>query len=286
MDKTLQALPGLVKAVTDPFSLLALITVGSGLVAYLAIRKSESVTAAGLPGPKLALSIVAISFLALSFNVIRVSLPKAPPPVTPPEQISLRVAFKEIVMHTVAVTVPFSVRSGQLNVGCGDSASTSVSWTLPPGAREVNESASWQRADGLKNNAQSVVVQGSVVIATGSISGQDRQWTGNCPGGGHGELVLTGSYVIDQPASSEAISLPAFQGQVSPGAQTDVDLPGTAWISDLSVEIVAASTKTDQSTSTYKISLTPSLSLTRINHQGSKTIDASIAGNKLLVKVT
>lgn len=286
MDRILQALPGIVKAVTDPFSLLALITVVLGLVAYLAIRKTGSVKAAGLPAPVLALCIVAISLLALAFNVIRVSLPKGSPPVTPPEQISLRVSFKEVVTHTVAVTVPFSVSSGQLNVGCGDSASTSVSWTLPPGAREVNESASWQRADGLKNNAQSVVVQGMVVTATGTISGQDRQWTGNCPGGGHGELVLAGSYVLDRPASSEAISLPAYQGQVSPGAQTDVDLPGTASISELSVEIVAASTKTDQSTSTYKINFVPSLSLTRINHQGSRTIDASIAGNKLLLKIS
>lgn len=126
------------------------------------------------------------------------------------------------------------------------------------------------------------------MTAAGSISGQDRQWTGNCPGGGHGELVLTGSYVIDKPSESEAVSFPAFQAPVMPGALTEVDIPALPAVSDLSCEISAASSKTDHSVSIYRIE-TPSMgspSLVRINQQGSKTIDVNLAGSKLEIRVT
>ena len=114
MDRVLKDIPELLRSVTDPFSLLALITLVLGFVAYFAIRKSPSVKAAGLPAPILSLCIVAASLLALGFNVIRVTLSKSnalPPAV---RQFSLQVVFKGTLKHTSPITVPFSVSSGQL----------------------------------------------------------------------------------------------------------------------------------------------------------------------------
>ena len=60
--------------------------------------------------------------------------------------------FKGILKHTSPVTVPFSVSSGQRSVGCGETSSAAVSYSLPVGAREVNQTASWQNARDTKGN--------------------------------------------------------------------------------------------------------------------------------------
>ena len=97
--------------------------------------------------------------------------------------------------------------------------------------------------------------------------------------------MLVGTYVIDQPSSTEAFSLQAFQGFVIPGAITVVDLPQAPGLSDLSCQVTAA-TKTDVSTAEWTIESDPSgaQSLTRKSQRGPVAIDASSAGNKILIK--
>ena len=101
---------------------------------------------------------------------------------------------------TPAPRTAFRVSSGQLNVGCGDTVCTTARWPLPPGTVEVQTSASWQHTDNLKTNTQQADVEGGDAVAKGTITGRDKEFF-NCPGGGHGELILDGSYQAAPVAS-------------------------------------------------------------------------------------
>jgi hypothetical protein len=222
-----KSLPDVLKAVTDPFSLLALIVLVLGWIAHSTIKSAQKRSEHPSSWPPLvSLSIVAVSFLALAFNVLRVSsLQKAGTTTTTGTKYTLQVTFVGAKKRREPVTVPFRTSSGQLNVGCGDSASTSASWNIPAGARDINTHASWERTDNLKGQTQQSSANGNVASAAGTIAGQDRQWTGNCPGGGHGELVLSGTYVIDQDASDERVALGTFQDTVPEGGQAKFPIP-------------------------------------------------------------
>jgi hypothetical protein len=228
MGEFLKGVPGVLRAVTDPFSLLALIVLVLGWVAQSTLRSIQAKAAQKNPTLTfIPLSIVAVAILALAFNVIRVTSLQHP---TGSNSTSTRylvqATFKGVIKHKQAVTVPFSTTSGQLNVGCGDSATTNISWNVPAGSREINAYASWERTDNLKGaNQQTPPVNGMVVTATGTITGQDRQWTGNCPGGGHGELVLSGSYVVDQDAPDTPVVVGTFQNTVPEGGQASFPIP-------------------------------------------------------------
>ena len=82
----------------------------------------------------------------------------------------------------------------------------------------------WANTDNIKGQSQQASVQGNMAVATGTISGQDRQWTGNCPGGGHGELVLSGTYVVDQATPDERVDIATLQGPVSAGGEGKFDI--------------------------------------------------------------
>ena len=80
MDHAVETVPEILRSVTDPFSLLALMTLVLGMIAYFAIRKSPTVKAARPARPDFSLSrIVAASLVAprLGFNVIRVTLSRS-----------------------------------------------------------------------------------------------------------------------------------------------------------------------------------------------------------------
>lgn len=99
---------------------------------------------------------------------------------------------------TAPVGSSFSVSSGQLNVGCEETHSTGAQWTAPAGASQINPTAHWANTSNLKSQAQTAAATGLTATASGSITGLDKQGFGikNCPGGGHGELILSGSYVM------------------------------------------------------------------------------------------
>lgn len=247
MNAILKSLPDILKAVTDPFSLLALIVLVLGWVAHSTVKSSQAISKNSSSWPALVtLSIVAISFLALAFNVIRVSsLQQGGTSTTTANRYTLQVTFTGVKQRKEPVTVPFRTGSGQLNVGCGDSATTSVSWNVPPGGRDIHPQASWERTDNVKNQTQQVSVSGNVATAVGTITGQDRQWTGNCPGGGHGELVLGGTYVTDQDAPDERVVLGTFQDTVPEGGQAKFEIPIIVGAILQSCDIVVTSTATN-----------------------------------------
>ncbi len=107
-------------------------------------------------------------------------------------------------------TVPFSATSGQVNVGCNETATANVRWQLPAGARvEGTVQPRWEATDNVKalNAPPAASVSDGIVSAQGTITGLDRQnlafGISNCPGGGHGQLVIHGQYVALVSRSEE-----------------------------------------------------------------------------------
>jgi hypothetical protein len=101
--------------------------------------------------------------------------------------------------------VPFRATSGQGNVGCGEALNLTASYHLPQGASVVGApEASWASTSNLKD----VQLAGVEVTSTGEVVGRGQAHglpyqefrlpfnanIKNCPGGGHGEIVLTGKY--------------------------------------------------------------------------------------------
>ncbi len=62
------------------------------------------------------------------------------------------------------------------------------------------------------------------MIASGTITGLDKQ-VFNCPGGGHGELVLEGSYQPPAVANSAPVVIKTADGAIKPGDSISVPLP-------------------------------------------------------------
>ena len=96
-------------------------------------------------------------------------------------------------------TIPFSNQSGYVSVGCEQTATTSVAWQAPENTQVSNVHAQWQDLNNIGSQTQSVIPSGHSYVATGSIRGLGKQCVFNicnCPGGGHGILVLSGTYEV------------------------------------------------------------------------------------------
>lgn len=96
--------------------------------------------------------------------------------------------------------VPFRVTSGQRNFGCSETASAEVRYQLPEGATLLSQAIPrWENtANASEAPPPQVRREGNTLVAVGTIRGQSFQEFGfgirNCPGGGHGEVVLQGTY--------------------------------------------------------------------------------------------
>jgi hypothetical protein len=287
MGEILKAVPDILRAVTDPFSLLALIVLVLGTVAHSTLKSVQAKAAQKNPVLTfIPLSIVAVSALALAFNVIRVtSFQHATGTVTSSSVYIVQATFKGVTKHKQSVTVPFSTSSGQLNVGCGDSATTSVTWVVPAGSTQINPQASWQRTDNLKGQNQQATLDGNVAKATGTITGQDRQWTGNCPGGGHGELVLSGTYVIDQDAPDTAATIGTLQDTVPQHGHATFQIPAAEGAVLQGCELHITSTSTNLVGNlmlSLSVGVGGQVTITKSEPADSK-IQAQVSGNKLVV---
>lgn len=105
--------------------------------------------------------------------------------------------------------VPFFASSGQVNVGCDQTASSVVRWQLPPGAKvDGVVQPRWEATDNVRQvTATPASIADGVVSAGGSITGLNKQnfafGISNCPGGGHGQLVIHGEYIASVTHSEE-----------------------------------------------------------------------------------
>ena len=231
----------ILKAVTDPFSLLALIVLILGLIATKWIPRKQD----GKVWPYIvALSILVISLLAIALNVMRyINTAKTGTTVMAdqaqrPLSITIKITSdKKALKPTV---VPFEVGGGQVNFGCGESAHPAVTYTVPNGARDVVAHAEWRNTDHAKGQTQSATIAGQTIIASGTITGEDRNWAGSCAGGGHGELVLKGTYTIDQEGEPVQV-VNTVTGFITAGKEQTFVIPGVAGSSATRCEIVVAS---------------------------------------------
>lgn len=91
------------------------------------------------------------------------------------------------------------ISSGQVSVGCTDGAGLQTPVLYFGKSPQITaSSAAWARTDNLKNQDQAIIdeihdpTSGALIgmRAHSHMQGLDRNWVGNCPGGGHGEVVM------------------------------------------------------------------------------------------------
>jgi hypothetical protein len=97
---------------------------------------------------------------------------------------------------TTSQPAPFRVSGGYTSVNCEETKPGSAQFTAPPNATEINGNAVWVNTDHISSQSQSVAITGLTATATGSIRGVNKGMFSNCPGGGHAELVLNGTYSV------------------------------------------------------------------------------------------
>jgi hypothetical protein len=122
-----------------------------------------------------------------------------PPQTTkPPDKPKLDVAVEFSIQQPKAeiVQVPFTSGSGSINIGCEETRPVTVRYALPSNAEQPTATAQWVNTDNIENRTSTVNMAGNVVEAVGTISGLRRNFLFNCPGGGHGELLLRGQYSV------------------------------------------------------------------------------------------
>ena len=177
----------ILKAVTDPFSLLALIVLVLGLIATKWVPRKQD----GKMGPHIvALSILVASILVIALNIMRYINIAKPQPEQTQHPLSITINITSDKKALTPTIVPFQVGGGQVNFGCEDTAHPAVTYTVPNGARDATAVAEWRNIDHAKAQTQFATVAGNMAIASGTITGQDRNWVRKCPASGHGELVL------------------------------------------------------------------------------------------------
>ncbi len=126
---------------------------------------------------------------------------------------------------TYSEPITFRVSSGQVNVGCNDQRGTNAVWSIPEGASDVQAQANWESTDNIRSQAQNVEKSPTTITAKGAISGLDRNFFGSCSGGGHGELVLRGSYRIARNESRGEQTLKTLEDKVNKGQPFVIAVP-------------------------------------------------------------
>lgn len=120
-------------------------------------------------------------------------------------------------------TESFTTASGNVTVGCEESASTTHAFQAPANATELNCGASWINGSNLKSQSQNCAVGGTTATATGSITGLDRRCylvgevfggvfgrknVCDCPGGGSGQLQISGSFKVPESKVEQLNKVP------------------------------------------------------------------------------
>jgi hypothetical protein len=204
------------------------------LVGYNAMRPRRGVNSSitGLLSLYLTLLLVLSLFVGfLSATVLSISAEKGAAP---------SVAASVVTTGTLPVSelheVPFQASSGQVNFGCEQDVAASASFALPPGAELVGDLRSdWRNTDNVGAQSSSPpTLQGNSVVGTGRIRGRNLERisliigsVANCPGGGHGELVISGRYRVTEttPRAQEPARTTTKVDISDNGAVTIVSLP-------------------------------------------------------------
>jgi hypothetical protein len=124
-----------------------------------------------------------------------------------------------------AQTIPLVTSSPYVQVNCEQTSTTVVQWQAPPDTKVTQPpQPRWVETNNVRNATQSISGGGTSYVAYGSISGNDKQCAifniCNCPGGGHGRLILEGFYSPDNLSRSLN-----FQQTSKVGERTQIKIP-------------------------------------------------------------
>lgn len=102
----------------------------------------------------------------------------------------------------------FDNASAQVNFGCGESRSALATWTVPKGSTDVNiTKCEWRNHNNAKGLSATPAIGGLTATCNGGITGLDNNRGPfgvdlGCPGGGHGEVYLAGTYKLSEHVTS------------------------------------------------------------------------------------
>lgn len=144
------------------------------------------------------------------------------------EKFNVAVEFSVHQANTEVVRVPFTAGSGSVNIGCEEAHSVRVQFPLPPGAEEPTATAEWVNLNNIESQTANVSVQPPIITAVGSIQGLHRTFLLNCPGGGHGELLLRGQYSAKHELPATPVVIKTLHDVADRGQVFAAALPQTA----------------------------------------------------------
>jgi hypothetical protein len=165
-----------------------------------------------------------------------------------PQLYTLKVTYSGARQTQALQTQNYTQKSGYVAMGCEETTSTSVRFQAPANAQEIQCSASWVDAVAVKNSSQNCAVGGTVVTATGSITGRDRQCyvigglfgrkNGcNCPGGGHGWLQISGTYKVPTTTIEQINNAVVGTYTIPQGSGASVALPADTSVTVKAIDV-------------------------------------------------
>jgi hypothetical protein len=137
-----------------------------------------------------------------------------------------RIDFFSPETSVAHVVTPFRVSSGYTMVDCSRSMARQVTYAAPVGATIDSVTAAWENTDGLAGESANASHDSNIASASGFIMGRERTFFGNCPGGGHGELVLSGNFSLDQRTKTgRDVLIKSVEERLEAGSIAGVALP-------------------------------------------------------------
>jgi hypothetical protein len=167
-----------------------------------------------------------------------------------------------------------------VNFGCNESKSVNVAWSAPPGAEQINATASWVNIDNVKSQDQHVVISGNTAAANGVISGRDREWTGNCPGRPR-RTVIRGTYEILQAAAGQPFES-VQSGSVSKDKPLVIPLPTEE---GLQISACEATVVADGVTpAVLHVAPVPAIGSPDVGHDSKGSFDLSVSAKEATLR--
>ncbi|GAA6176443.1 hypothetical protein [Sulfitobacter pacificus] len=124
-----------------------------------------------------------------------------------PEAYDVEISYSGTRSSTVWDAGSHETSPQYKSMGCEDNTSASARYAVPEGSRRLQCSAKWISMSNVKNQNATCAVSSNVATATGNMRGRDREWTGNCPGGGHGSFVMSVSWEAPRTATEPYSSI-------------------------------------------------------------------------------
>ncbi|SEP09314.1 hypothetical protein SAMN02799625_04646 [Methylobacterium sp. UNC300MFChir4.1] len=162
------------------------------------------------------------------------------------ELYDVQVSYSANRTTSPLVSHSFNARSGYTAMGCEQTTSATVRFDLPPGSQEISCSAAWVDTSNVGGSNQNCTVGGTVATGSGSMRGRDKQCIRippfgptvcNCPGGGHGNLQISGSYKVTEPRTEAMSDLPLSPITIIGQSNASVAFPADANLNVTQVKI-------------------------------------------------